>query len=574
MANEYSINFLLKAKDLASAPIKKLVASFESLRAGVKKSYLQMNPPSATGRWGALKNQFAGMQNSVVGLKDSAGMLSKVGGIGGMFGMMGGIAGGGMALKAMINNAMDFNTAMAKIASRIPGDREKLMSLKTGIQELSMDTGKSTDELSVAMLDLVNDFQKASAPELMERMRTSMKLSKLAFTDVATATDYLGRVTQDFGKTAPADMEKVGAMTFQAMKKADVGLEEFASTMSGIAPNAKNLGISMEEMYSVFSTFADGKEQFGQVANSMNFLTRSLLKAGPAMKEPGEELKGLDLAIQQIGYSSGKDLIGKEGFVGAMEKIIQYSKASGEPLEKLIGAGRGTQFALRLASKGTKELRDNMKQLPGAVDEANKALGAYDELNKSGKAWNQFKETATVASQELGEVVLPTFTSYIGGITSSIRSLRNIIKGNGGLEEAGGILKNVLSIAGGPLADILITKGSEKTKSLYDEAVQGYRGNAGKEGGYLLDKGTGRYYTPEEALSMKGKLNNAIQSTSPQTSEMAAIIAEANKKSMAEQVLRIVLPTDDEGKPILMVNKDSGPGKALTKQSPTAYNKS
>lgn len=534
MAEQYSVEFLIKAIDEAGKPLQKISADFQALKNQVSETYSVMEKGKRTSPL------------SKVG-QDVGGMVSQFGKLGGMLGL----AGGAFAFNSIIQGAMSFDQAMAKIATRIPGDRKKLSELGLGMKEVSEKTGIGVDVLAVSMLDLVNNYKEAGSPELLERLRTSMKLSKLAFSDIAVSTEYLSHVTKAYGTESLKDMEQAASMTFDTLKKADVSLEEFSGTIVGMAPNAKELGISMSEMFSVFSTFSEGKQQFGQVASGMQFLLRSMMKAGPQFHDFSKgAMDPLTQAIANLGFASGKDLIGKRGFAGAMEGLRQQAISMGIPLENLIGGGKGMFLAMRIGSKGVKELKENMKGLPNQMKEMNKALAAYDEVNKSGKAWRQFQAIMKSISLEVGGLILPHLTESVGNFLPILKTFSSLLK-EGGLSQ---FLEKISKMSSG---------------EIFDEVSKGAKSYAGAVASpfTLLPKMALDKAAPILSNdNMKQFLNAAYMNPTR--------IGEKEKNiyglEAQEQVLRIVFPTDDEGNPLINVKKDTGPMKVKTSNGPTA----
>lgn len=418
--DEYSINYIVKATDKASQPLKQLSAELQALQKNGTRTYDVLQK----GEQGVSRASSGGGISSMLGA----------------FKGFAGATGGAMAVQQMVSSAMDFQTAMAKIATNIPDDMDKLKQLSKGIKQVSIDTGKSTDELATAMFELTNDFKDASAPELMARLQSGMKLAKVSFTDTATSVDYLSRITSTYGKTSIEDMNRAAALTYSTMKKADVTLAEFAGTMNTMAPDAKNLGVGMDEVFGIFATFADGREQFNKLSGGLTLMMRTMASAG---KGTGE----LDQVIQSLNATSGKELLGKYGFAGTMEILRKQSGAMGFEFENIVAGNRGLFTALKLDAKGMKELKENIKGIPSDLDKINKAAAAYDNVNESGKAWDKFKNTMTVTGIELGELTLPLITRGLGQMSISLQEVnKNINNIKDGKTSFTGIADTLISI--------------------------------------------------------------------------------------------------------------------------------
>jgi TP901 family phage tail tape measure protein len=508
--DEYSINYIVKATDKASQPLKQLSAELQALQKNGSKTYETFRKgekeiPSPTSGGGGLSSML------------------------GAFKGLAGVTGGAMAIQSMVTSAMDFNTAMAKVATNIPEDMGKLKLLSEGIKQTAIETGRSTDELASAMYELTNDFKDASAPELMARLQSGMKLAKVSFTDTASSVDYLSRITSTYGKTSIEDMNRAAALTYSTMKKADVTLAEFASTMNTMAPDAKNLGVSMDEVFGIFATFADGKDQFNKLSGGLTLMMRTMASAGQGTSE-------LDQVIQNLNATSGKQLMGKYGFAGALEEIRKKSGEMGFEFDNIIAGNRGLFTALKMDAKGMKELKDNIKGIPSDLDKINKATKAYDEVNKSGKAWKEFKETLSVTGIELGEITLPIVTTGLKQMSMSLQEFRkninDIASGKSGFTQIADTLISVYTLGGSNLINKGVSKIGGGASKVWDAFIQNERGmRSGSGGEYIRDPKSGRYLTQEESI---------------------------RTKSASAETIKLIITSDDEGNVNVNANK-SGP---------------
>jgi len=504
MSDNYQINYVFKATaNQAGTSLKKLGSEFEVLRNQVAMTYSRMNVPlNKAGLGSFLGKGGMGKDLASSGLMKAGGMLrSAAGPIAGAF-----------ALKSMVDHAVDFEKIMGKIATRVPNDTAKLRSIGTSIKDLSMETGKPIEELGEAMFELVNDFKDASSPELSARLKVGMGLSKVAFGSTAESVDYLSRITSTFGKSTPETMEMVAARTFSAMKKADVSFEEFSSTMNGLAPDAKNLGIGMDELFSIFSTFADGREQFTKLGGGLQLMLRNMVQAGKGTSN-------LDLAIQGLNYTSGKDLLSKEGFAGAMESLRGQAGRMGLQFEELVGSGRGLFTALKMDAKGMKELRENTKGGTTDLKDFHDTINAVNKVTQTSRSINKMKETAGVTATNLGGIFAPLLTGILNAVNIPLKDLNMRMERTSLIREAA------------------------------TEYEQKYQGNVGKGMGYrqFFNTYEGRTFLLENSSATREAWDYVNQS-------------EGRTQSALEQVLKIQITTDDEGN--VNINPKMKKGKA------------
>jgi hypothetical protein len=193
-------------------------------------------------------------------------------------------------------------------------------------------------------------------------------------------------------------------------------------------------------------------------------------------------------------------------------------------------------------SKGMKELRENIKGIPGELDKMNKAAKAYDEVNKSGKAWSEFKESLSVTGIELGEVTLPIITTGLKQMSSTLQefrgNMRDIVAGSTNFQQVADTLISVYTLGGSNLINKGASKIGEGASSVYDKFVQFDRKINPAEGVKYINKG-GKLLTQEEATKTQGASN---------------------------EVIKVIFTTDDQGN--LNINPQSGKPNSKVKIMP------
>ena len=484
---DYTLSFLMKVIDGVSSPLMKI------------------------------KNQFTGFNSGVSDVgRSTASLSSKFGSLGATFGRIAAPIAGAFAFKEIISQTMDMNKAMAKIATILPEDLNKVNELKKGIQSMAMDTGKSTDDLSEAMFDLVKSFKGDDVATLMERMKIAGDTATVGFTTTANAIQILNRATEAFGDTSPAAMKKVGALMQKTANASDVSFESLSSTISGLLPLSSKLGVKQEELFAIFSTFGQGEEQVGQLSNGMMQLFKLFLT--------NKEL------MQSLGVESGVALLKQKGFAGSMKFLSDAFGGSEERLSQIIPDMRTLKMVMQFSGKGMNEFTKSVKGMDSAVEESRKSLSAYKEINKTGAEWNKFTETLKVTSMEVGDLILPPFTAALTGITSMIRGVREQ------WVEASSFFKEVFS--GSYLSSLKMEFESGSAKTQLKQFANEITG---------MD------------IFSKSKIR---------TEEEASRNYVASQKNVAEAMkdrieLTLKLPVDNEGNPVIDFNSN----KTLRRQS-------
>jgi TP901 family phage tail tape measure protein len=105
----------------------------------------------------------------------------------------------GMATAA-INASLKFNTAMANIASLIPGNTARIQELKTGVQDLSVEFGKSTAEMSAGLYEYIGAF--GDTADTMANLENAARLAVAGAATVQEAILATTAVTKAYGDSS------------------------------------------------------------------------------------------------------------------------------------------------------------------------------------------------------------------------------------------------------------------------------------------------------------------------------------------------------------------------------------
>ncbi len=299
---------------------------------------------------------------------------------------------GGAALKF----ALDFNKSMANVATLIPGNRTRVTELKAAIQEMAIATGQSTEDLAGGLYQVISAFgDTADSAKILEIN------ARGAAAGVATTTDAINltsAVTKSYGNTSAEAVQKVSDLAFQTVKLGQTTFPELAQSIGRVTPLAAELNVTQEELFGTMATFTGVTGQAAEVSTQLRGVLQALLS-------PTDKMKAL---YRELGVESGKVLIEQRGLRGAIQAIVDTAKSGGRDLKDYIGSIEGQTLALSAAGGQSETFAQKlaeMKKAAGATDQAFR--DQTEGVNAAGFAWEQLKQEATVAAQQLGDELLP-----------------------------------------------------------------------------------------------------------------------------------------------------------------------
>lgn len=329
---------------------------------------------------------------------------AKVGGIGA--GMTAGIT---LPLAALGVAALDagtkLNAGLANIAS-LGIAEERVLSFKGVIQDMAIDLGKSTQDLTDGMYQVISTFgDTADAEKILEIN------AKAASAGLATTTDAInmaGAVTKAYGDTSADAVQHVQDLAFTAVNLGVTTLPELAKNLGAVIPLTANMGVSMEEVFGVMATFTGVTGNTSEVVTQLRGVMQALMAPTTATTE----------LFEAMGFASGEAALKELGLQGAMDLLVKAAEASGMPLQSFIGSIEGQTLALAASGTLQEKFTENiaaMGNVAGATDAAFEAQ--TNGINKLGFQYEQGKIKMEVFLQKMNDAMGPALLTVSNILT-------------------------------------------------------------------------------------------------------------------------------------------------------------
>jgi len=308
-------------------------------------------------------------------------------------------AGAGVALQA----SNQLNAAMANVASLGSEAAAHVGTWKGELQNLSVQMGKTTDDLAGGLYQVVSAF--GATDDTMEVLAINAKAATAGLAQTTDAINLTSAVTKAYGDTSAEAVQQVSDLAMRTVQLGQTTFPELASSIGRVTPLAASMGLSMQDLFAVMATATGVTGSAAEVSTQM----RAALQALMAPTDATAKL------IKQLGYESGQAMLQSLGFGGAMQAIVEAAEKSGRPLQDFIGQIEGQTLALALAdglSEQYTEKLEAMQHAAGATDEAFRA----QTQGIAGVAFQlqQLKQRAVVFLQKVGDAVAPFVNAALG----------------------------------------------------------------------------------------------------------------------------------------------------------------
>lgn len=309
---------------------------------------------------------------------------------------------GGQAARPVKHSAMEYGSfeeqmdAVAAIA-RVSQNSKTYKGLTGLARELGGSTSFSALQVGSAM-----EFQAMagfSPEQITASIADVLDLAKATKTDLGATSDISSNILSAFGLD-PSEMQRVANVLTATTTRANVNLSMLGESMKYVGPEAKALGVSLEETAAMAGLLGNVGIQGSQAGTSMRAIYQRL--AAPA-KAGADALKkiGVQARDAQGNLRSVPELLLE---IGEATKDMGSAERK-EIFKDIIGMEAGSAFSALIDDEGFAVFKKLLSDLGNVEGEANRvATQMGDNLPGDIKAFNS---AASEVSLTLGEALNP-----------------------------------------------------------------------------------------------------------------------------------------------------------------------
>ena len=353
---------------------------------------------------------------------------------------------------AGVKAVTEFNTGMANVATLIPGNTERVKELSGAVQDMAVEVGKSTTDLSTGLYQTISAF--GDTAETVEILETNARAAVGGLAETVDAINLTSAVTKAYGDTSAEAVEKVSDLALLTVRLGQTTFPELAASVGAVTPLMQALGGSQEELFATMATFTGVTGNASEVATQLKGTLQALMAPTDAAAE----------AFADAGYESGAAAVEALGFEGAIGLLTDAAAKSGTPLQDYIGSIEGQTLALALAGPQADAYRDKLAAMGDAAGVTDEAFREQAEgVNVLGFTFGQLQQVGTTSLQKLGDLIGDVFgPDLIASVDTVKGALDDIISGFGILLE-GPAGTSKLGIMQGLVTDV--TTGGEQIQA-------------------------------------------------------------------------------------------------------------
>lgn len=324
------------------------------------------------------------------------------------------------AAAASVNMANKFNEGFSRVATLIPGATARIKELQENVLDLSPAVGKTTQDLTDGLYEIISGF--GDSADSAKTLTLAAKAAAAGSSTTKEAIALLSAVTKGYGDTSLDAQKKVSDLAFTTLKLGQTSMSELASSIKKTTSSSKELGVTQEELFSVFASGTGVIGGAAEVATKLQAAYTELMKPGDALLE----------AFEKLGVQTGAELIQKfGGLQGAFNALKNVADETGVAVNTLFGSAQAGSLVLYEAGAGAAKATasfEAMQNVVGATDEAFAETTEHG-VNSFGFQLQQLQLNAQKMAIKLGQELIPALQTLLKPVMSIVNLLASASPG-------------------------------------------------------------------------------------------------------------------------------------------------
>lgn len=322
----------------------------------------------------------------------------------------------GAPLALGVKEFTDFESSLARIDVLLDENTKSLAEFRKEIEDLSVKFGVEKEILARGFEDILQAMIPATKATTV--LNEAIKLSKIGFTDTATAVSALTTIINSYG----IDASRAGDLSdilFTTVRRGKITFEDLAINIGNVSSIASAAGVNIKELAATIAVVTRNGVKAEDAITAVRAIMQSFIKPS----------KGAQEAAAKFGLTLSSVTLRSVGLIGALEKIQDLPTDAISRIFPNIRAIKGILPIIK-DLKGFRKDIDAISASGGIVDQRfqkiTKTLGfMFSRINQIGK------RALVIIGEALEEDVRrlgSAFLRFANGLNKTIAKNKEMIK--------------------------------------------------------------------------------------------------------------------------------------------------
>lgn len=339
------------------------------------------------------------------------GMADKLKQVGTQLTIVGGALSG--VAVAVASKAETFQESINKIVGLVGVEREVVEGMKSSLQDIALETGKSLQDVTDGLYDITSAGFRGQ--EALDILRDSAKSSTAGLGEIATIANTVTSAVTAWGNEVLSSAEATDILA-NTIRQGKFEPAELASNIGRAVNQAAIAGVSFADMNAALATMSLTNSNASEGVTRFTAILTALNKP-----DTGQGASKI-LADMGLSFHGLRQQIKEEGLLAALETLKNAVEGQVGPGKDFVGILSQVVPNIRALDGILALTGENFDKFKEITEENRKSLGRNQEAFEAQQVtMDRFKNALEILAINIGTKVLPTF-DYLA------RKLEGIVK--------------------------------------------------------------------------------------------------------------------------------------------------
>lgn len=278
--------------------------------------------------------------------------------------------GAGAFLKSALDQSVQFGDSIGRIGTLIPGQRERINSLRDTITDMAVQNGKDLNDIAGGAFDVISAFGDMEG-ETEGRLKAVTQAAIAGGSSTSEALSLLSAVTKSYGDTSAEALTKASDLAFMTNVLGQTTFPEMAASMGKVLPLTSKMAVSQEEVFAAMASLTGVTGNTAEVSTQLAATMSALIKPTDTMKK----------TVESLGFASVSAMVKERGLSGALGVLADAAGGSEEMVGQLFGSKEAMTAFFALTGAQADKFSESLIAMGQAAQSGGKTTqDALDEM--------------------------------------------------------------------------------------------------------------------------------------------------------------------------------------------------
>lgn len=398
------VEIIATLRDSLSGPLGRISSAFNKLRADTR---------AGVGPIAALSAGFTRFRGISTGIISNIGRINTAFGsvIRSVFNLRTALLalGGALAIGGLVRVTADVDKRVREIGTLLGNVSDaQLGELSRNIRDAAVEGAQTLEAEFTAAYQAIS--AGVPADKLLTFLRTANQLAVAGVSTTAETTNLLTGVLNAYGESVD-NVQRISDLLFQTVVLGKTTVGELAVSMGQVAPTARVMGVSIEELSASFVALTRVLGRTDTAATSLRALLASLQRLA----------KRTDVQ-QALGVEVSPAALREKGLLRFIQELSVAIERNQDALGELGFEMQAFNAASILAADNGKVLSEALQAMEGAAGATQRAFGIMSQSLSF--TLTQFRTQLASVVTDIGNLLLPSLLALFGTITARLQDMQ------------------------------------------------------------------------------------------------------------------------------------------------------